>query len=96
MLALSVCEGMTVQEGIHAIFCHYACKTSGDEDGSIKKMDGLGFTKMCKEAPELTFAIGRHDVDLIFSKCKPVGERRLNFENFLDTILGVSILYISD
>lgn len=35
--------------------------------------------------------IGRHDVDLIFSRAKPVGERRLRFGNFLDALLELSM-----
>lgn len=59
-------------------------------------MDGVSFARMCKEAPELNQYIGRTDIDLIFSKSKPKGIRRLEFDNFLDTLLELAIRIYPD
>jgi len=54
-------------------------------------MDGKSFSKLCQEAPDLGEYIGRTDVDLIFSKAKPLGVRRLEYEHFLDALLQLAI-----
>jgi len=54
-------------------------------------MDGVGFAKMCKEAPELIKYIGQTDIDLIFSRAKPRGVRKLDFDHFLDSLLELSV-----
>jgi hypothetical protein len=53
-------------------------------------MDGKSFSKLCREAPDLGNHIGRTDVDIIFSKAKPLGIRRLSYANFLDALLQLS------
>lgn len=46
---------------------------------------------MDSQAPDLAKIIGRHDVDLIFSKAKPVGNRRMHYEHFLDALLELAV-----
>lgn len=58
-------------------------------------MDHASFNRMCKEAPELTQYIGRTDIDLIFSKSTQ-GTRRLDYDHFLDSLLGLSIRIFPD
>jgi len=59
-------------------------------------MDGKSFSKLCSEAPDLHKYIGRTDVDLIVSKAKPLGVRRLEYEHFLDALLQLSIRIYPD
>ena len=92
---------MSVSEGIFAIFNHYGTpyklsETAPDDDSTANSMDNKSFSKMCREAPELAKSIGRADVDLIFSKCKQVRYRRLNYENFLDSLLELSVKLFPD
>lgn len=47
-------------------------------------------------APELTQYIGRTDIDLIFSKSKPQGTRRLDYDHFLDSLLELSVRIFPD
>lgn len=59
-------------------------------------MDGMSFSKMCRESPDLDKYIGRTDIDVIFSKTKPQGVRRLEFDNFLDTLLELAVRIFPD
>ena len=59
-------------------------------------MDGKSFLKLCHEAPDLGSHIGRTDVDLIFSRSKPLGTRRLSYEHFLDALLQLAIRIYPD
>lgn len=40
--------------------------------------------------------IGRTDIDLIFSRVKPQGTRRLDYDHFLDSLLDLSIRIFPD
>lgn len=53
-------------------------------------MDGVSFARLCRETPQLDEFIGRTEIDLIFSKTKPQGVRRLDFDHFLDTLLAMA------
>lgn len=59
-------------------------------------MDGKSFAKLCQDAPELGKYIGRTDVDLVFSKSKPLGNRRLAYEHFLDALLQLAMRVFPD
>ena len=89
----------SLAESLHLIFSHYCTpwkSNIGTAGGfSPKKdtpptMDGVSFARMCKEAPELCNFIGRTDIDLIFSKTKPYGARKLDFDHFLDVLLAIA------
>jgi hypothetical protein len=88
---------VSVAEGLHLIFSHYCSPwkttigTAADAGETTLAMDGVSFSRMCKEAPELNQFIGRTDIDLIFSKTKPRGVRRLEFDHFLDTLLELAM-----
>eukprot|EP01039_Chlorochromonas_danica_P000127 gene127-135_t len=88
---------VTVAEGLHLIFSHYcspwkSADAFGDDSKqeSISTMDGASFARMCRETPQLDQFIGRTVIDLIFSKTKPQGVRRLDFDHFLDTMLAMA------
>jgi hypothetical protein len=93
-----------VNEGLHLIFCHYCTPwkstiggLSESTDGvNLLTMDGANFAKMCREAPELMNFVGRTTIDLIFSKTKPIGVRRLDFDHFLDTLLELAVRIFPD
>jgi hypothetical protein len=82
---------VSVGAGLHLIFTHYcspwksAIGTLPDSGERTLSMEGMNFARMCKEAPDLNKFIGRTDIDLIFSKMKPRGIRRREFDHFLDT-----------
>ena len=90
--------GVGVGEALHLIFSHYCipwksaigASATNAENNSLA-MDGASFAKMCREAPELNKYIGRTDIDLIFSRSKPLGVRRLEFDNFMDTLLELAV-----
>ena len=86
-------EGMTVCEAVHSLFSHYCSpwKTSIAAESEMM-IDNASFVKMCKETPDLRDKIvTNHEFDIIFTKAKPQGARRLNFENFLNALLELSI-----
>lgn len=93
---------VTVSEGLHLIFSHYcspwksAIGAESVTGETVLAMDGASFARMCKEAPELNQFIGRTDIDLIFSKTKPKGVRRLEYDHFLDALLELAVRIYPD
>lgn len=98
---------VSVSESLHLIFQHYCSpwKSNFATDGITKEqakaeqtqtMDGLSFARMCREAPDLDKYIGRTEIDLIFSKSKPQGIRRLDYDHFLDTLLELAMRIYPD
>jgi hypothetical protein len=91
-----------VGEALHLIFSHYcspwksAIGSLPDAGENTLAMDGMSFSRMCREAPDLVKYIGRTDIDVIFSKTKPQGVRRLEFDNFLDTLLELAVRIFPD
>lgn len=90
-------------EALNLIFGHYCSpwKSSyATEDdnamANVKSMDGASFARMCREAPELDSYIGRSEIDLIFSKSKPQGVRRIDFNHFLDALLALAVKIYPD
>jgi len=60
-------------------------------------IDSSSFASMCREAPGLAKIIGRTDVDLVFNKAKPKdGQRRLNYEHFLDALIELAMRIYPD
>mgnify|MGYP001226045264 FL=1 len=62
----------------------------------VMSMDGKSFSKLCLDSPKLGKHVGRTDVDLVFSKAKPLGDRRLTYENFLDALLLLAMRIFPD
>lgn len=91
-----------IGEGLHLIFTHYcspwksAIGSLPDTSENTLAMDGASFSRMCREAPDLNKYIGRTDIDLIFSKTKPRGVRRLEYDQFLDTLLELAVRIYPD
>jgi hypothetical protein len=84
---------MSVCEALNAIFAHYCSpwKTNIAQDQNAVMIDSASFVKMCKEAPALeTKRVGRHDFDLVFTKAKKDGNRRLNYEHFCVALLELA------
>lgn len=67
-----------------------------DTEKGVISMDGKSFSKLCLDSPKLGRHVGRTDVDLVFSKAKPLGDRRLSYENFLDALLLLAIRVFPD
>jgi hypothetical protein len=87
---------MTVHAALYGLFVHYcqplkaSASREGQESGTELSMDGATFAKFIRDCPHLGKRVGRTNVDLVFSKSKPVGIRRLDYEHFLDAILGIA------
>ena len=88
--------GLSVHKSIYELFKHFskpvktpASQEKDDKDTEIL-MDGATFAKLCRDCPKLGRRVGRTNVDLIFSKSKPMGIRRLDYEHFLDALLGLA------
>ena len=84
---------MSVCEALHGIFSHYSSpwKTGIASDQKDIMIDSASFVKMCKDAPALeTKRVGRHEFDLVFTKAREDGNRRLDFERFLIALLDLS------
>lgn len=85
---------MSISDALYALYSHYASPwkstmSSHAEVGNM--MDCASFSKMCKDAPGLASkTLTRYEFDLIFAKSKPQGGRRLDFEHFLEALLGLA------
>lgn len=100
---------ISLSESLHLIFSHYCSpwkspfgnnqtntQASTPASNQTLTMDGASFSRMCREAPDLDKFIGRTEIDLIFSKTKGQGIRRLNYDHFLDTLLELSVRIYPD
>lgn len=88
---------VAVPEALNLIFGHYCSPWKSsyatEEEtalANVKTMDGASFARMCREAPELDQFVSRSQIDLIFSKAKPQGVRRIDFDHFLEALLSLS------
>ena len=96
MVQYGIPTGLSLRGAIQAIFNFY-CSTK-DNEGDVS-MDGTSFVRMCRDAPDLgsTGRIQRYELDLIFSKAKPSGKRKLGFGEYLNALLELAInLYPDD
>lgn len=85
---------MSVKDALYEIFSHYCSpwKTAISNDQNAKMIDTQSFVRMCKEAPALeSMRIGRHEFDLVFTKAREDGNRRLDFQHFLQALLDLAI-----
>lgn len=95
-------DGCSVCDGLFSLFSHYCSPWRSNvgkaaADPSTMMLESLNFARLCKDVPGLDKLLTRGDVDLIFSKAKPLGSRRLDFEHFLVALLEMSIeLYPED
>mmetsp|Transcript_3189 Transcript_3189/g.4946 ORF Transcript_3189/g.4946 Transcript_3189/m.4946 type:complete len:151 (+) Transcript_3189:72-524(+) len=85
--------GMSICESLHKIFSHYCSpwKTAISSDHHHIMIDSASFVKMCKDAPGLeSKRIGRQEFDLVFTKARDSGNRRLDYEHFLLALLDLA------
>jgi hypothetical protein len=94
MSVFGIPEGMTLKQALYSLFEHYATKreVAGQEEFVL---DALSFSKFIRDCPELDF-VSRADIDLIFSKVKKVGDRRINYSEFLASIIELALLLYPD
>ena len=79
------------QADIMEVFEYY-CNFGRSAVQSVQdSMDSFMFMKFAKECPGLLEdEVSRTDVDLIFTKAKAKGERRLTFTHFLDALSAIA------
>ena len=90
--------GHSVGSSLYTVFTHYASPwlseiaASGNADTNEYAIDGASFNRLCKDMPSMMesstnpYGLRRRDLDLIFSKCCPIGSRRLSFVHFLEAL----------
>lgn len=86
-------DNMPICEALHSLFTHYASpwKSSLASENIENTIDGVSFVRMCQEAPGLASkTLTRHEFDIVFTKAKPLGERRLHFGEFLNALLDLA------
>ncbi|KAK3246520.1 hypothetical protein CYMTET_43945 [Cymbomonas tetramitiformis] len=74
--------------GVFLAFVAFGAK--GDAEPP-KNMDGVHFAKLCRECGIMDAQFTSISVDIIFTKCKPKGARRLEYKDFLQALSLVSI-----
>lgn len=85
---------MSVCDALYQIFSHYCSpwKTAISNDLHATMIDSMSFVRMCKEAPALESSrVGRHEFDLVFTKAREDGNRRLDFQHFLQALLDLAM-----
>jgi hypothetical protein len=79
------------QERIKEMFFFYCNFGRTRAQAFQDTLDGFMFMKFCRECPHLLGgAVDRTTVDLIFTKAKAKGERRLTFSHFLDALSAIA------
>eukprot|EP00051_Salpingoeca_urceolata_P003208 m.56045 g.56045 ORF g.56045 m.56045 type:complete len:307 (+) comp12574_c0_seq1:248-1168(+) len=73
--------------GVFEEYCLFGAGMADPNDKEVvQKMDGTRFYKLCRECHLLSRKLTRTDVDLIFTKVKPRGGRRIDFATFCDAL----------
>lgn len=75
------------EESVHERFMLY-CRF-GDKSNS-GDMDNATFAKLCKETGIINKTCTKTDVDLIFTRAKPKGGRRIDYHHFNQAMLYLS------
>eukprot|EP00756_Hemistasia_phaeocysticola_P011596 Hpha_TRINITY_DN15133_c4_g1::TRINITY_DN15133_c4_g1_i1::g.126948::m.126948 len=70
-------------EDVFRSFCHFGSGNRGAET----KLDGVRFAKLARDAGLLTAGLKAHEVDLVFAKAKPKGERLIGWKTFHDKVI---------
>lgn len=90
--------GMDANNTLKYIFQH--CCTFGRASAAgadETRIDNANFIKMVKKAPGLlTKRVTTQHVDVVFTKCKNRGERRLNYSRFLDALAALAAVRYPD
>lgn len=90
--------GMDTNDTLKYIFQH--CCTFGRASAAgtdETRIDNANFMKMVKKAPGLlTKRVTTQHVDVVFTKCKNRGERRLNYSRFLDALASLAAVRYPD
>ena len=99
MSSFPIPSGLSLRGAIQAIFNFY-CSSAKDDAyrGGDLSIDGSSFVRMCRDAPDLGSAgrVQRYELDLIFSKAKASGKRKLDFEEFLSALLELAVTLYPD
>ena len=79
------------------IFKHHSISSSKSATPAVEQVDSASFMKLVKNAPGLlTKRVTTQHVDVLFTKNKPRGERRLCFHNFLMALSDLATLRFPD
>jgi hypothetical protein len=71
------------EESLRRVFVKFCAGAKQHASGASEAaMDNPKFAKLCRDAQLVGRSLTASDVDLIFAKAKPPGERRLTFEHF--------------
>lgn len=91
-------EGMDVNGTLKYIFKHCCAYGKSSAAGADeKRIDNNNFIKMVKKAPDLlTKRVTVQQIDVVFAKCRPIGERRLDYSRFLDALLEMAMVRYPD
>jgi hypothetical protein len=79
----------TSVDALHSSFLEF---NSVGNKANPEKMDGAHFMKLCKDCRLLGGSLVRTDVDLVFNKMKPQGQRTLGFEEFTEAVHELALL----
>jgi len=79
------------QDAIEEMFLFYCNFGRTRKQDYLKSLDSFMFMKFAKECPGLLErSLDRTSIDLIFTKAKAKGERRLTFSHFLDALSAIA------
>jgi hypothetical protein len=66
--------------GVKEVYMEFA--NFGGGNAKTDEMDNVKFAKLAKDCKLLSKKVTKTDIDLIFTKVKPKGARKINFESF--------------
>ena len=87
-IAVKVPKKWKQDEDLKALFVQHCSFGKGNR--TLDEMDGAAFAKMCSNSGLLDEKLTNTTVDLIFTKSKPKGKRKLNFPDFLESLALVA------
>ena len=88
---------MDTSAALTYIFKEFSVSSSKSTHSSVEQIDSANFMKFAKKAPGLlTKRVTTQHIDVVFTKNKPRGERRLCFHNFLMALSDLAAIRFPD
>ena len=86
-------EDHSTHEVLKAVFHHYCRFGRTSASGkSEQRLDNVNWAKLCNQTPDLyTKHFTKSDTDIIFSHAAPHGERRLDYNHFLEALYQMAL-----
>lgn len=92
-------ENLSARDKLQNIFIRYAVNQVQRHGNqlAVPAIENTSFSKLCRLCPGLlTARLGRNEADLVFTRHKRPGERRLTYGQFLSVLYELALMRYSE